>query len=286
MTKQMAQGVIFDIKEFTVHDGPGIRVTVFFKGCPLRCNWCHNPEGLSFEPELFVKKTSCINCGKCHKACAHKECEAFGRCLKACPKGLVSVVGYRVGSGELAKELLGYRRFLELNHGGITLSGGEPLAQPDFLLALLSDLMPIHTAVETSGYGNPGVFEQVIELADLILFDIKHMDSDNHKRHTGVGNELIQRNLLMLMDSDKPFIARIPLIPGVNDTEENLRQTASALDRAKNLIRVELLPYNPFAGAKYGSVQKEYAPQFNAAEKVRASCAAFEAQGICCKVMK
>jgi len=155
----VGKGTIFDIKEFAVHDGPGIRVTVFFKGCPLRCNWCHNPEGLSFEPELMVEASSCIKCGKCHVECEHEECHGFDRCLKACPKGLISVMGRKVNSDDLVHELMEYRRFVEMNGGGITLSGGEPLAQPEFLLALLSQLKPIHTVIETSGYGSTDVFK-------------------------------------------------------------------------------------------------------------------------------
>ena len=281
----MTEGIIFDIKEFAVHDGPGIRVTVFFKGCPLRCNWCHNPEGLSFEPELIIKKSQCINCGRCLRECEHEICKQFGRCLKACPKGLISIAGRKVRSDELAYELMRYKDFLEMNGGGVTLSGGEPLAQPDFLIALLKELKPMHIAVETSGYGDSEAFNKVIELSDILLFDIKHMDTKIHRQYTGVGNELIQKNLRILMDSKKPFIARIPLIPKVTDTISNLKETAKVLSVAKNLVRVELLPYNPLAGAKYDSVGKEYQPRFDINKKVCADCGVFEDLGNNCKAL-
>ena len=281
----MAEGIIFDIKEFAVHDGPGIRVTVFFKGCPLRCNWCHNPEGLAFEPELMIQTSSCVECGKCRIQCAHEACREFDRCLKACPRGLVSVVGRKIDAAVLAEQLKEYNAFLDMNDGGITLSGGEPLAQPEFLIALLEELKPLHTVVETSGHGAPDVFSKAVELSDMVLFDIKHMDTHVHRQHTGVGNELIQQNLQAMMKWGKPFIARIPLIPGVSDTDINLKETANVLKEATNLVRVELLPYNPFAGAKYASVAKEYQPKFEADAGLNSNCGIFEQQGISCKVL-
>ena len=281
----MARGTIFDIKEFTVHDGPGIRITVFFKGCPLRCNWCHNPEGLSFKPELMVRESACVHCGKCNTTCNHKVCQEFNRCIYACPSGLIKVIGETVESDELAARLKKYSGFLMMNKGGITISGGEPLAQPDFLLDLLKELKPMHVAVETSGYGDKRVFKEVISLADLILFDIKHMDADIHKKYTGVDNELIQFNLLSLMSSGKPFIVRIPLIPEVNDTDDNLEKTARFIRSAADRIRVELLPYNPYAGAKYPSVCKEYAPAFDVNKAVQPNCKILKKYGIDCFVL-
>ena len=273
-------GVIFDIKEFAVHDGPGIRVTVFFKGCPLRCNWCHNPEGLAFEPELYIKAGECEECGKCKEPCTHEICQGYDRCLLACPKGLIQVVGKRIDATTLATQLAGYRTFLEMNGGGITISGGEPLAQPEFLVALLKELTGLHRAVETSGYGKPEHFGAMLQYADLILFDIKHMDTKVHKEYIGVDNHLIQQNLRILIDSGKPFIARIPLIMGVNDTQENFRATAEALRDATNLIGVEILPYNPFAGAKYTAVKKQFSPKFDLKRELNIDGSAFEALNI------
>lgn len=281
----MQQGIIFDIKEFTVHDGPGIRITVFFKGCPLRCVWCHNPEGLSFKPELMLRKSSCINCGKCRKACTHKECQPFGLCTKICPQGLIKIVGETIDSKELASRLKKNESFLIKNEGGITLSGGEPLAQPEFLLDLLKRLKPLHTAVETSGYGRQEVFKQVIEMTDLILFDIKSAFPDVHKRFTGVDNKLIMDNLGQLIESGKGFIARIPLIPGINDTQEDMEKVSLLLKNAPGLQRVELLPYNPFAGAKYPMVNREYKLIIEEYQQLQTFTDAFESNNIKYRVL-
>ena len=278
----MANGIIFDIKEFAIHDGPGIRITVFFKGCPLNCNWCHNPEGISFKRELMVKTSLCTGCGKCKVKCSHPECQGYDRCLRACPKGLVSVVGKKIESKELANKLLCYSDILQMNNGGITISGGEPLAQPSFLLELLREVKPLHTVIETSGYGKEHVFKEAIDLTDLILFDIKHMNSKIHEKYTGVKNEIILRNLQNLIESDKPFIVRIPLIPKVTDTNENLKETASVLEKANNLIRVELLPYNIFAGAKYSLVKRKYEPKFDVNAPINCNCNIFKEYNIKC----
>lgn len=276
----MAEGMIFDIKEFAVHDGPGIRITVFLKGCPLRCIWCHNPEGLSSIPELMIRKSSCTNCGKCRAGCSHKECGTFDRCTKVCPEGLVKVVGESVDSRELANRLKGFEEFLHKNKGGVTISGGEPLAQPEFLIDLLKELKPIHTVVETSGYGRQDVFRQVMQLADLILFDIKHIDPKVHKKVTGFDNTLILENLNNLIASRKSFIARVPLIPGVNDSQENMEKTALLLKDAPCLERVELLPYNPYAGAKYPTVNRDYMPSFDEGQQPDIFTHAFDRYGI------
>ena len=281
----MAEGIVFDIEEFTVHDGPGIRATVFFKGCPLECNWCHNPEGLSFQPELLIKRESCIECGKCKNRCGHEECRPFDRCLKICPKGLIRVAGEKISSDRLSGRLLRYRRFLEMNQGGITISGGEPLSQPEFLLELMEGLKPVHLAIETSGHGDTDAFKRAISLSDLVYFDIKHMDPIVHKEYTKAGNKLILENLNVLMQSDRPFVARIPLIPGVNDTDGNLEDTARFLQDARNLVCVELLPFNPLTGAKYSRVSKQFHPRFRIGKPVNANSGIFKKRNIECKVL-
>lgn len=161
----------------------------------------------------MIRKSCCINCGKCRGGCTHEECKPFRLCTKACPQGLIKVVGETVEPKELVKRLKSYEEFLRKNNGGITLSGGEPLARSGFLIGLLKELKPMHTVLERSGHGMPDVFEQVIELTDLILFDIKHTDPEVHKKVTGVDNKLILENLNQLIKSEKKFIARIPLIP-------------------------------------------------------------------------
>lgn len=252
----MAKGIIFDIREFTVQDGPGIRTTVFLKGCPLRCRWCHNPEGISIRRQLLVTGNGCLHCGKCRTACRHTQCQGLGRCVKACPRGLVRAVGEETDAGELAVKL---RRQAEFFDGsGITISGGEPTMQPEFLLDLLRNLEGIHTIVETCGYTTAEVFEAVFHSCSMIYLDIKHMDSEKHRELTGVDNKVIQRNLDFLLCAQKKFVIRMPLIPGCNDEETNIAELAEKLRGASNLQYVEFLPYNTFTGAKYVMAGMEY----------------------------
>lgn len=245
-------GVVFDIKEFTVHDGPGTRVTVFLKGCPLRCRWCHNPEGLSPYPQLMVKESRCIRCGRCRKPCGHRECQPFGRCLHACPQGLVTVSGTQWTSEDLAQRLLRYQGLLP--QGGITFSGGEPLMQWEFTADVLARTKGLHRALQTSGYGPEEAFRAVLKETDYVLFDLKLADREQHKTDTGVDNGPILRNYEILLASGKPHVVRIPLIPGITDTRENL----SALAGIAGGSRVELMRYNPFAGAKYPLVGMKF----------------------------
>lgn len=259
----MAKGLIFEIEEFAVHDGPDIRKTVFFKGCPLRCNWCHNPEGISFTKEIMVSKGSCTNCGRCIDICREEKCTACGTCVNSCPLRLRKICGTEYEAKDLAKELLRGKEILEKNNGGITISGGEPMAQPEFLLELVRELKPVHIAVETSGYAPEEVFRKVVASVDLVLMDIKHTDPKIHKQVTGVDNTLILRNLSYLCTSGKKFYIRIPLIPGINDTRENMERTAELIKNTKGLERVEFLPYHKTAGAKYTMVGKEYKPVFD-----------------------
>ena len=281
----MAKGIVFDIKEMSINDGPGVRTTVFLKGCPLRCSWCHNPEGFSPMPQLKLSGPPCIKCGKCYNPCKHDDCSMYGRCLHICPLGRLSISGYEVDSIVISEKVKRQAEFLKRTGGGITISGGEPLMQPEFLVDLLSELKPLHVAVETSAYSNKDLFETMIELADLIIADIKHMNDAVHRRYTGVGNGQILSNLSILMESECPFIIRMPVIPGVNDDMENLTQTANFLKVSKNLIGVELMPYNVLAGAKYRAVGMEYNPAFDTAAKPNTDCTPFNKRGIPCTVL-
>lgn len=258
----MAKGLIFNIEEFGVHDGPGIRKLVFFKGCPLKCKWCHNPEGLSFEKELWKSHASCIKCGKCDEVCKNPSCTACGECVEYCPVNARKIVGKEYEAEELASLLLKGKEILISSGGGITISGGEPLAQPEFLYELIKHLKPIHIAIETSGYAPETTFKKIISEVDLVLMDIKHTDSTIHKKFTGVENRQILRNLRILKESGTDFYIRIPLIPGVNDTTSNIEYTLNLIKDSDNLKMVELLPYHQTAGAKYRMVGREYDPGF------------------------
>ena len=276
----MTKGMIYDIKEFSIFDGPGIRKTVFFKGCPLRCIWCHNPEGISFEQHIIVSKGLCTHCGQCHRVCGKDVCDACGDCIPVCPQHIRRICGREYTAEDLAKELKKGKDVLENSHGGITLSGGEPTAQPEFLLELIHRLKPMHIVLDTCGHTKEQVFQEVIQQVDLVLFDVKHTDATVHRRVTGVDNALILKNLDDLCDSGKAFIIRIPLIPGINDTRENMERTAELLKDAKGLQRVELLPYNKAAGAKYAMIGKTYAPDFDVSRKPNVITEPFTRHGI------
>ena len=247
-------GTIFDIKEMAVHDGPGIRTTVFFKGCPLRCRWCHNPEGLKIEKQLMYKKVSCIKCDSCKKECDHPECQPFGRCIHACPQNSLTIVGREVSTKELAKELKASTEPLGDMFSGYTFSGGEPLMQSDFLLALCDELRGEHLCIETCGYADSEVFKAVIQKLDFVIMDIKLANSDEHLKYTGVDNKLILKNLEILKQSKKPYLIRTPLIPNITDTAENLAEIKKIIGNSD----WEKIPYNTMAGVKYGQLGMEY----------------------------
>ena len=255
---------IFDIKEFSVHDGEGIRTTVFFKGCPLRCAWCHNPEGLSASLELYEATEGCLKCNLCRNACNHPDCQAFGRCLHICPKNLLRTVGKEYEVEELAQKLLAQKTFFDTMGGGVTISGGEPLMQSKACIALLQELRGnLHTTLETSGYASEADFERAIHLCDFVIMDIKLMDEEAHKHWTGVSNLQILSNAKLLMKSGVPHLFRTPLIPNITDTDENLRAISAFIGGE----RIELLPYNELAPAKYASVGREFTREIDPTQK-------------------
>ena len=241
------KGVIFDIKEFSVHDGPGGRTTVFMKGCPLRCRWCHNPEGLSGKLQIMKKHNLCMHCGICKNGCNHEECKPFGVCVHACPNGCLSISGKEVDSHGLAEMLKKDKDIFERLKGGITVSGGEPLMQADFVCDFVDNLDGIHTAIETSGYADGETYKRVISKFDFIMQDIKLADDNEHIKYTGISNQKILKNIEWLKQSGKDFVFRVPQIPDITDTKENMDR----IYEIAGLHGVELLQYNIFAPVKY-----------------------------------
>ena len=276
--------VIFEVREFCLHDGPGVRTTVFFKGCPLRCAWCHNPEGLSPQPEILFKEKQCVGCGNCRRV-PPDDLQALER---VCPQRAKVVCGRRWTVPELARELLANADVFASSGGGVTFSGGEPLLQADFVAELADRLRrdrPLHLALETSGHASARDYQSVVSRMDLVFQDLKHPDPDAHRRWTGTDPAPIHANLSWLKASGKPFIARIPLIPGVNDSPEAKDGFARLLEGPSGLVRVELLPYHLTAAAKYPFVGRAYDPGFDGSRPPDADLAPFRARGIPAVVM-
>lgn len=279
------EGIIFEVREFCLHDGPGMRTTVFFKGCPMRCAWCHNPEGLSSKPQLLINQSICKHCGACQKVCQHpQQCAACGTCVAVCPQGCRRLCGRNVTAENLAAELHMNEFFFKKYDGGITFSGGEPLAQVDFLEALAGLLHPIHLTMETSGYASPDVYRRAVQSVDLVFQDLKHPDPEQHKHYTGVELAPILRNLDWLKTSGRPFTARIPMIPGVNDSPEILEHFANLLEGKSGMTGVELLPYHQTAGAKYALSGLRYDPPFDPARPLTINLSPFKKRGIACSI--
>ena len=268
-------GLIFDVKRYAIHDGPGIRTTVFLKGCPLECIWCDNPESQRFEPEVAFFAGECVSCGHCVTACPsgavafrkgrrsldRSRCRGCGECARACPRGAVRLMGRRVEPEELFKEIVVDRPFWDRSGGGVTLSGGEPLAQPEFSRALLEVCRRarVHTAIETSGYAPAEHLRHVAAGADLVIYDLKAIDDELHHRLTGRRNQLVKDNLLVLLETGVEVLVRVPLVPGCNDSRTDLEALGAFLEAARPGIRVEPLAYHRLGEAKYPRLGREYA---------------------------
>ena len=264
-------GRIFDIKRFAIHDGDGIRSTVFFKGCPLRCIWCHNPESISKLIELQYVEKKCVGCGECVSVCPsachevafgihrldRRNCTACGKCADVCLGDALSLCGKNVTVDEVAAILMDDYSFYKNSEGGITLSGGECLCQADFCAELLKKMKEngIHTAIDTCGYVDKSSIDKVIPYTDIFLYDIKHMDESAHKRLTGVSNKIILENLKYIDAQGKLIEIRIPFIKGCNDDMTD--RAAEFISNLKNVSAVRLLAYNNLAGSKYDIIGKE-----------------------------
>ena len=261
----MAEALIFSIEEFSTFDGPGIRTTVFLKGCPLRCEWCHNPEGQSYENEVIKTQYGCTNCGECLKF-ADKTDSGYvysEKSIVACPNRLLRPAGRLYIPQALVDELSKNINLLNKSGGGVTFSGGEPLSHPEFLIDTLRLLEnKTHRAIQTSGFCKNEFFKAVLENVDYALFDIKLVDDKQHIKYTGVSNKSILQNLETLVKSSKDFVIRTPLIPTVTDTVQNLSEIALLLD-GFNIREIDLLPYNKVAGGKYAAVGRKFKPSFD-----------------------
>ena len=268
----MHTGKIFNIQRYSIHDGPGIRTTVFFKGCPVSCIWCHNPESQSFEPELLQYKKRCIGCGKCLEICRNGalsltdgsikfdrvKCTSCGSCAEVCHAKAIELAGKIMTVPEVITQIEKDIIFYDESGGGVTFSGGEPLSQPEFLLDLLIQCKKkeYHTAVDTSGYGAPETIKSISSLTDLFLYDLKLIDDDKHIKYTGVSNKLILENLKIISQLGNRIYIRIPLIPGVNDDEVNIRSTVKVIQETEGIEQVNLLPYHNIAMDKYKRLGK------------------------------
>ena len=280
------RGLVFDIEEFAVFDGPGIRSVIFLKGCPLRCVWCHNPEGLSPRPQQIKTLALCRQCGLCATLCPDPgDCDACGRCVCACPAGCLRIAGEWMEPQQAAERILRQEKLLRMNGGGVTFSGGEALLQPDFVLAVRRLLPALHACIETSGYAEEADFLRVVREMDLVMLDLKLMDDALHRRYTGVSNAHVLRNLAALISLGKPFRIRVPLISTVSDTRENLAAVAHSLRGAKHLEKVELMRYNRAAGAKYAGAGMSYTVSFPEAQEPQTHLDIFREANIPCDVL-
>ncbi len=265
-------GIIFDIQRMSLHDGPGLRTSVFLKGCPLHCIWCHNPESHALRPQVFYKPDKCLKCGACGEICAlhtvnaqehlyaRDECRACMKCVQACPAGALEQSGRELSVDETMAVLLRDRPFYEASGGGVTLSGGEVFAQFDFALALARRCKEngLHVAVETSGFAKTGQVEALAAYTDLFLYDIKETDPERHRAFTGVDNVLILQNLHRLNDMGKTVTLRCPIIPGCNDRMEHLRAVAELANSLPCVRQINVIPYHTLGNTKYDWLSREY----------------------------
>jgi pyruvate formate lyase activating enzyme len=269
-----SRGIVFDIRRYSIHDGPGIRTTVFFKGCPLSCWWCHNPESQSAAVEMVFRASRCIACRACLEACeqgaltwngdgpvvAPEKCRLCGACAEACYAEARQQVGREMTVEQVMAEVERDIAFYDESGGGVTISGGEPLLQRDFLSALLRACRAreIHTALDTSGFASWQTMERIRGDVDLFLYDLKLIDDARHRRATGVSNATILRNLRALSERGHAIRLRVPVIPGINADDESVRQIGALAAALPHLDGVDLLPYHAIGIDKYARFNRAY----------------------------
>lgn len=271
-------GIIFNIQRYSVNDGPGIRTTVFLKGCPLHCKWCHNPESISLEKELILREDRCIRCGECFLTCNYFAvnsvdgkyitdrgiCAHCGRCVEVCFAEARAVVGKEMSIDEVIEEVEKDIIFYNQSGGGVTYSGGEPFLQHEFLIELLkaSKQINLHTAVDTSGYVRFEILQQANRFIDLYLYDIKTLDDTIHKSFTDVSNKLITDNLKRLVELEKQIIVRVPIIPTINDRLEEIRQIGHFIKSLGGIDEIHILPYHKTGVEKYHRLGQQYSMEY------------------------
>ncbi len=268
------EGIVFNIQRYSIDDGPGVRTTVFLKGCPLTCLWCSNPESRNPLPEVTWRYTSCKRCGTCVKTCPlglirldedgvhidRKACNRCGKCIEACVPEALRMSGTKMTVEEVYKVVKRDINFYKASGGGLTCSGGEILSQADFVAALFKRCRKdgIHTCADTSGYGSGKAMEKILTYSNLIYFDLKHMDPVEHEKFCGQSNDLILSNLALAVKKKVPLVIRIPLIPGYNNSDENITAIAKTVAGLIKKARVNILPYHSYGANKYRMIDIKY----------------------------
>jgi pyruvate formate lyase activating enzyme len=280
---QATHGTVFNVQHFTIHDGPGIRTEIFLKGCALKCKWCSNPESIKAKPEIGIYESRCIGidkCGYCLNACSECDkgifyrkgnriagidpaiCNGCLKCADECPSDAIAVWGHKMSVGEVMAEVLDDVSFYEKSGGGVTISGGDPLIQWQFTQEILKQCRQhnIHTCIESELHCHPSLLDKLYPYTDLVITDIKHMDPEKHREYTGVDNHLILENIVKTVKLQKPLIIRIPVIPGHNNSEANIKATAEFISGKlfNRVLQVQLLPYRPLGLEKYDSLNMSY----------------------------